>query len=99
MLVEQLSGGNFRIIELYCILKSKAQFIMLDEPFSHISPIQVEKIKDIIKEAKATKGIIISDHMYRHVIDICDNLYILANGKTHLAKSIEDLERLGYARF
>ncbi len=96
--IGDLSGGNRRIVEIYCLLKSKAQFLMLDEPFTHINPIQIEKIKEIIVVEKLNKGIIISDHMYRHVIEICDNLYVLVNGKTHLTNTIDDIERLGYAR-
>ena len=41
---------------------------------------------------------IITDHMYRHIVDICDDLYGINNGKTYLTKSGEDLETLGYAR-
>jgi hypothetical protein len=36
--------------------------------------------------------------MYRHALDLCDDLYVLAIGKTHLTKSPEDIETLGYAR-
>lgn len=28
--------------------------------------------------------------------DICDDLYVIANGKTYLTKSLDDLEALGY---
>ena len=41
---------------------------------------------------------LITDHGYRHVTGICDSLYILSAGKTHPAKSIADIQRLGYAR-
>jgi ABC-type lipopolysaccharide export system ATPase subunit len=42
---QSLSGGQRRIIEIYIISKSKTQFVILDEPFSHLSPIQIEQIK------------------------------------------------------
>jgi ABC-type lipopolysaccharide export system ATPase subunit len=93
-----LSGGNFRIVEVYCIVKSKANFIMLDEPFSHISPIQIDKIKQVINIEKSLKGIIISDHMYRHVIDVCDEIYVLKNGKVYKTNTLNDLEALGYTK-
>jgi ABC-type multidrug transport system ATPase subunit len=41
--IKRLSGGQRRLIEVYVIIKSKSQFSMLDEPFSHISPLQIEK--------------------------------------------------------
>ncbi|TKG97042.1 ATP-binding cassette domain-containing protein [Puteibacter caeruleilacunae] len=93
-----LSSGERRIIEMYAILASQTKFCMLDEPFSQIMPIHVETIKKLILREKENKGIIITDHMYRHIIDICDDLYVISNGKTHLTNSIQDLETLGYAR-
>ncbi|WP_282040048.1 ATP-binding cassette domain-containing protein [Saccharicrinis aurantiacus] len=93
-----LSGGERRIIEIYLILVSQTKFCMLDEPFSQIMPIHVNTIKKIILREKENKGIIITDHMYRHIIDICDDLYVINNGQTYLTKSVEDIETLGYAR-
>jgi ABC-type lipopolysaccharide export system ATPase subunit len=49
-------------------------------------------------EEKQNKGILITDHLYRQVIDICDYLYLLSDGKTHLLTDISDIERPGYAR-
>ncbi|MGB4401168.1 MAG: ATP-binding cassette domain-containing protein [Daejeonella sp.] len=93
-----LSGGQRRLIELYVIIRAKSQFAMLDEPFSHISPVQIEQIKKLIEIEKQKKGFLITDHMFRHVADIADNIYLLANGKVHLTSSLDDLEYLGYAR-
>jgi ABC-type lipopolysaccharide export system ATPase subunit len=70
---------------------------MLDEPFTHLSPIQIEKVKEMLLEEKENKGILITDHMYKHVVDVSDSLYILANGKTHIIKSMDEIELLGYA--
>ena len=92
----QLSGGYQRIIEAILILKSKGLFCILDEPFSGLMPVHVEKLKQIITLEKAKKGIIVTDHMYRHVLSITDRLYLLANGKTYLVKSEEDLIARGY---
>lgn len=78
-------------------MKSTSQFAMLDEPFTHLNPIQIEKVKEMFLEEKERKGFLITDHLFRHVLDICDNLYVLVNGKTHLTKSFSDIETLGYA--
>lgn len=93
-----LSGGERRIIEIYTILVSQTKFSMLDEPFSLVMPIHIDSIKKLILREKENKGIIITDHMYQHIIDICDDLYVINNEKTYLTRSIEDLETLGYAR-
>jgi len=97
--IGSLSGGEHRLVELYLIVKSRSQFAMLDEPFTHLNPIQIEKVKELLLEEKENKGLLITDHMYRHIVDICDHLYVLVDGMVHLTTSIVDVERLGYARF
>jgi len=96
--VGSLSGGERRLLELYIIVRSKSLFALLDEPFTQLNPLQIEKARQLLTEERARKGMLITDHMYRHVIDICDTLYVLANGKTYLTKNIADIEALGYAR-
>lgn len=96
--IVNLSGGERRLVELYIILKSASKFAMLDEPFTHLNPLQIEKVKELLVKEKANKGLLITDHMYRHIIDISDRLYILSNGKTYLTQKIADIEAHGYAR-
>lgn len=96
--LKTLSGGQRRLIEVYVIIKSNSQFSMLDEPFSHLMPLQIEKVNELLEQAKLKKGFLVTDQMFRYVTEISDNLYILTNGKTHLTKDITDIERLGYAK-
>ncbi|MCB9360686.1 MAG: ATP-binding cassette domain-containing protein [Flavobacteriales bacterium] len=91
-----LSGGERRVIEIYSILVSPSKFCMLDEPFSQIMPIQIETIKKLIIREKENKGIIITDHLYNHIIDLSDDVYVLSDGKTYFARGINDLEILKY---
>lgn len=98
MKISEFSGGERRMVELYIIIKSESQFALLDEPFTHISPLQIERIKKLLITEKENKGFIISDHMFRHITDIADSIYLLNDGKLHLTESSEDIETLGYAR-
>jgi lipopolysaccharide export system ATP-binding protein len=96
--IKDLSGGQRRLVETYTIIKSKSRFALLDEPFTHLMPLQIEKIKELLLAEKSRKGFIMTDHLYRDVTDIADRLYILSDGKTHLATGINDIEKFGYAR-
>jgi len=96
--IGRLSGGGRRLVEIYVVVKSESQFTMLDEPFTHLNPVQVEKVKEFLREEKSNKGLFLTDHMFRHVLEICDTVNLLVNGKTHLVKSFEDIETFGYAR-
>ncbi len=95
--VGTLSGGGQKLVELYSVLKAPALFAMLDEPFTHLSPLQAEKVKDLLLEEKGNKGLLITDHLFRYITGISDLVYVLDNGRTHLIKSLDDIETLGYA--
>lgn len=89
--IGQLSGGNIRIVEIYLILMSNTKFCILDEPFSHLSPKQVGIFLDLIVQEKEKKGIIISDHMYKYVLDLSDDLYLISDGTSY---KIDDANEL-----
>lgn len=91
-----MSGGERRILECYLILRSPTRFVLLDEPFSQVAPLHVSKLKELIRQERQSKGILLTDHMHRHVTDIADRLYVLANGRTYLTQDEEDLIRYGY---
>jgi ABC-type multidrug transport system ATPase subunit len=96
--VSHLSGGQWRTLEIYIIVKKPSLFAMLDEPFTHLNPIQIDKMKEFLQEEKANKGFLITDHMYQHLLDISDTVYLLKDGRTHLTKTVQDLDDLGYVR-
>lgn len=93
---KELSGGERRLVETYLILKSKSDLILMDEPFSHLAPLNIEVVKQIISEEKRNKAIVITDHMYNHIIDTCDNIYLLKNGSTKKINDLEELETYKY---
>lgn len=94
--IRLLSGGERRIAETYLMLKSQTDIILLDEPFSHIAPLDIEKIKTLIAIEKATKVIILTDHYYKDVIDVSDTLFLLHNGHTKKIEHIKELEDYHY---
>ncbi len=96
--VASLSGGEQRVVETYLILKSKKDIVLLDEPFSHIAPLYIEKIKQLIAIEKNRKIIILTDHFYHDVIEVSDTLYLLHNGQSKLIKNIIDLENYHYLK-
>ena len=91
-----LSGGEARIAEIWLVLHSKALFCILDEPFSQIDPVYIEKVRSLIREQSAGKGIIVTDHNYGSVSMVCDDMFVIADGYTVPARSREDLVHYGY---
>ncbi|MCB4798696.1 ATP-binding cassette domain-containing protein [Neotamlana laminarinivorans] len=93
---QNLSGGEIRIIEILLIIHSKAEFILLDEPFNGVSPIVKEYIVKYIKKLKLTKGYIITDHDYENVINLADSIVYLQNGFLKQINEESELIELGY---
>jgi len=93
--LRKLSGGMKRLVEVYTLVKSEASFTILDEPFTQIMPIHLKKIKVLIKNQKQ-KGFLITDHLYRDVLDIADSSFLLQNGKTWPVSTLADLKARGY---
>lgn len=92
----EMSGGIIRLFENLIILYSPAPFCFFDEPFTGLSPVMTERLVAAMHEEKESKGLLVTDHLYKQVIDISDNLYLLLNGKTYAVKDPEDLIRRGY---
>lgn len=78
--VAKLSSGERRILEVYIITQSDAQFSLLDEPFSFIAPVYVETLIDLIRKQSVNKGFLVSDHAHRYIRQICHGYYVLDDG-------------------
>ncbi|MFO7558805.1 MAG: LPS export ABC transporter ATP-binding protein [Desulfobacterales bacterium] len=77
-----LSGGERRRLEITRVLATDPSFILLDEPFAGIDPLAIIDIQNIIRHlTQRDIGILISDHNVRETLGVCDNAFILNNGK------------------
>lgn len=89
-----LSGGERRRVEIARSLVIEPSFLLLDEPFSGIDPIQVLEIQRIIFDLKrAGIGILITDHNVRETLAVTDRAYIINNGTIFRAGSPDSLGR------
>ena len=89
-----LSGGERRRVEIARSLVIEPSFLLLDEPFSGIDPIQVLELQRIIFELKRGGiGILVTDHNVRETLAVTDRAYIINNGQIFRAGSPEALGR------
>ncbi len=89
-----LSGGERRRVEIARSLVIEPNFLLLDEPFSGIDPIQVLELQRIIFELKRSGiGILVTDHNVRETLMVTDRAYIINNGKIFRAGSPDALGR------
>lgn len=89
-----LSGGERRRVEIARSLVIEPSFLLLDEPFSGIDPIQVLELQKIISDLREQGiGILITDHNVRETLAVTDRAYIINNGKIFRSGSPESLHR------
>ncbi|HEY8211182.1 MAG TPA: LPS export ABC transporter ATP-binding protein [Myxococcaceae bacterium] len=79
---DTLSGGERRRAEIARSLIPRPRFILFDEPFAGVDPINVAELQSQI-DALRTRGIgvLITDHNVQDTLHICDRAYIIAQGQ------------------
>jgi len=96
--VGSLSGGEQRYLEVVLITSLPAPFVFLDEPFTEIEPIHRDPLKALIRRRarERQKGVLITDHAYRDILDCADRIEVFVGGSLRPASGESDLKRLGY---
>ena len=89
-----LSGGERRRLEIARSLVLSPDFLLLDEPFAGIDPIQIKELQNLIKKLKERGlGIIITDHNVREILKITDRSYIINRGEVIFQGDSKELIR------
>ena len=96
--ISHLSGGELRYLEIKLLLHTDCKFILLDEPFNGVSPILVGEIKKLILKTSEFKGIILTDHDYRNVLDVANQFCLIYDGGIKKIDNKQELVRWGYIR-
>ena len=91
-----LSKGTARLLLCLIALRADTRFTVLDEPFSNVMPVHNELLFDALREAQKRKGVLLSDHQYRTVLDVADTLYLIVDRRIRLLRGPEELSELGY---
>ena len=92
----QLSGGELRYAEIKLLMSLDVKFVLLDEPFNGISPINIASVKKLIRNNAQHQGIILTDHDYRNVLDVANQYCLLWDGGLKRIRDKEDLALRGY---
>lgn len=91
---ETLSKGNQQKVQLIASFIHKPEFLILDEPFSGLDPVNRQHLMDAILYMK-NQGttILFSSHQMDNVEELCDHLCILKRGESLFAGSLSDLKQ------
>lgn len=91
--IEDLSKGNQQKIQFLSTILHDPDFIILDEPFSGLDPINTNLLKEIILDLKKRgKVIIFSTHLMEFAEKMCDHIAMIDKGRIILNGSLQEIK-------
>jgi lipopolysaccharide export system ATP-binding protein len=88
----ELSGGERRRVEIARAMATRPEFILLDEPFTGVDPIEVGAIQDMVMDLKRRNiGVLITDHNVRETLETTDRSYIVKEGRIIAAGTSDEI--------
>jgi ABC-2 type transport system ATP-binding protein len=79
--VETLSKGFKRRVGLAQALLHDPPVLVLDEPTDGLDPNQKHEVRELIKQMRQEKAIIISTHILEEVDAVCTRAIVIASGR------------------
>jgi len=79
--VGALSSGLRRYLEIRLILSLDRAILLLDEPFTGLEPILIERVIEDLRRARSSgRTILLTDHYHQYVSGAVDEKILLSNG-------------------
>ncbi len=93
--IGELSKGMQQKIQIIGAILHDPEFIIFDEPFSGLDPVNMNLVKDLIIElGKEGKTILISTHMMEQVERMCDRIFMINRGTGVLYGSVGEIKSM-----
>ncbi|MGI5193586.1 ABC transporter ATP-binding protein [Streptomyces sp. CA-288835] len=82
----KLSGGEQQMLALARVLRTGARVLLCDEPTEGLAPVVVQRIGDILREAKEHGvSVLLIEQNLRFATTVADRHYLLAQGRIALS--------------
>ncbi|MGI8908487.1 MAG: ABC transporter ATP-binding protein [Candidatus Sumerlaeaceae bacterium] len=90
--VEELSKGNQQKLQLVSTILHEPDFLILDEPFSGLDPINMELISNLMLQMRDEgKTIIFSTHVMDQAQRLCDSILLINRGRKIIDGPVDEL--------
>lgn len=91
--IEDLSKGNQQKVQFISTVLHDPDFLIFDEPFSGLDPINTNLLKEIILEMKNKgKVVIFSTHLMEFAEKMCDSIAMIDKGKIILNGKLSEIK-------
>nr|WP_243846892.1 ATP-binding cassette domain-containing protein [Sphingomonas japonica] len=89
--IRKLSKGMAQLVQLLGSVVHEPEFLVLDEPFSGLDPVNQERLEALILQQRDRGAtILFSTHVMAHAERLCDRLTIIAGGKCRFEGTVGD---------
>ena len=89
--VTKLSKGMAQKVQILSALAHRPSFLILDEPFSGLDPVNQQALEDlIIEEHKRGATIVFSTHVMEHAERLCEKIVMMARGRKVLDGTLDE---------
>ncbi|MDR1768214.1 MAG: ATP-binding cassette domain-containing protein [Propionibacteriaceae bacterium] len=80
-LIRNLSKGYRQRVGVAQAILGHPEIVILDEPTVGLDPSQIIEMRELIKKLGRTQTVILSSHILSEVTEVCDYIFIIANGR------------------
>ncbi len=92
--VQELSRGMQQKVQIIASIVHDPEVVILDEPFQGLDPINVEMVKSLIRDLRASgKTIVLSAHEMNQVEALCERIALINHGQIVLYGELADIKR------
>lgn len=93
--VEELSKGMQQKIQFIATVLHEPEFLLLDEPFSGLDPVNTELLKkEILELNKNGTTLMFSTHQMEQVEEICQRIVLINAGKKVIEDNVDAVKQL-----
>lgn len=80
--LSELSKGMGQKVQVLASIAHAPDFVILDEPFSGLDPVNQQVMEDIIQDmAKSGRTVLFSTHVMQHAERLCERVILLGRGR------------------
>jgi ABC-2 type transport system ATP-binding protein len=92
--IRELSKGMQQKIQFIAAILHEPQFVIFDEPFAGLDPVNQDLFRELILELKARgTTILLSAHQMHLVEDLVDRIFLIDKGRQVLYGSLREIKR------
>ena len=88
-----LAHGDERKLEVARALASEPRFVLMDEPAAGLPEAEIPEFADVLRTVRDERGagVLLIDHNMALVMEVCDRIHVLDQGRTLAEGTPEDV--------